>query len=532
MGRSMSAITPEVLSQLPSLADRWDQQLNRHFSVFVQQGRLYQSEWETDETGKDVFRDTQRVEWLVGAGANGIGALVRRGNRVLEAPLSYYATTRAWGISPGYEESDRGFSRPIDAACIICHSGRPNPVSGNAGEFRIPPFDELAIGCENCHGPGAAHVNAMRKQPEASAFPATDSTIVNPGKLNPWLADNICMSCHQTGDARVLQPRKTFRDFRPGQPLDETLAILMAPPTRESPPRSDLVQQYFSMKLSKCYRGSAGKLSCITCHNPHVQPSRDQAPTYYRSKCFICHTESSCTLPLATRQQSTPPDDCAGCHMAKRNLIGISHASLANHRIIATPDEPFPNATYEMTTASLPDLVHIDAIPGQPDNVAPLTLLQAYGNLSVDHREYLQRYFELGKQLESSEPNNTNVLEALAAQAFQSRTAEGDAAGITYLDRAIAQGSTTAWDFETLGSHLLRARKLEQAAECLREGIQRVPYDPKLYTLLAEGYAAMNRSAAATATLNEALRLFPQMDLLRAFMAQIQHSKPQTPGEQ
>lgn len=528
MGRSMSLVTPAILGELPNSAEFFVAPQNRHFSVAVRDVKLYASEWETDENGKDVFRETQPVEWLIGAGANGMGVLVRQGDQIFEAPVTYYAKLRGWALPPGYEDADRGFSRPIDTGCITCHSGRPNPVVGFAGKFQDPPFDELAIGCENCHGPGAAHVHEMRAETTSADLPNT--SIVNPGKISPWLADNVCMSCHQTGDARVPQPGKTFQDFRPGQPLDRTLALLMVPPTPENPPRSDLVQQYFSMKLSKCYRSSGEKLSCITCHNPHIQPSREKAPEYYRQKCLTCHSETSCTAPLETRQKTTPPDDCVGCHMPKRDVTEISHASLTNHRIVATPDEPFPDITFQLATDSLPDVVHLDAIPGQPDSISPSTLLQAYGQLGTGHREYMQRYFDLGKQLEALEPNDTNVLEALAAQALQLKTADGDRAAIGYLSHAIERGSSTAWDFETLGSKLLRARRFPEAIACLQKGIQRAPYDAKIYTLLAEGYAATNQKGQAAGILTRALQLFPQMDLLRAFLNQVRQPEHSVQG--
>jgi hypothetical protein len=243
MGRSMSAATPGIPPGLPASASFFDAQLNRHFSVSIRDGQIYESEWETDANGHDTFRQTESVEWLIGAGANGIGALVRRGNSVFEAPLTYYTKTGSWALSPGYEGSDRGFTRPIDASCISCHSGRPNPVENSPGQFRVPLFDELAIGCENCHGPGAAHVQQMRQTSPAARHVSPQT--VNPGKLSPWLADNICMSCHQTGDARVQQPGRIFEDFRPGQPLDRAVALFIVPPTPSSPPSADLVQQYF-----------------------------------------------------------------------------------------------------------------------------------------------------------------------------------------------------------------------------------------------------------------------------------------------
>jgi len=173
------------------------------------------------------------------------------------------------------------------------------------------------------------------------------------------------MSCHQTGDVRVLKPGKNHGDFRPGNPLDDTMSILMVPPKRESPPQSDLLEHYYSMTLSKCYRASGERMSCISCHDPHVVPTREEAPEYFKKKCLTCHTEKSCTLSLQVREQQHPADDCGGCHMKKRDVREISHSSITNHRILARPDEPFPDIAFQQTTAALPDLIHLNPAPGK-----------------------------------------------------------------------------------------------------------------------------------------------------------------------
>ena len=127
---------------------------------------------------------------------------------------------------------------------------------------------------------------------------------MNPARLTPYLADNICMACHQTGDVRVLKPGKTYQDVRPGQPLDDTLSILMVPTHARVSTRADHVQHYYSMTLSKCYRASAGRLGCITCHDPHTQPTAAEAPQYFAAKCLTCHTNQTCKLPLAARREN------------------------------------------------------------------------------------------------------------------------------------------------------------------------------------------------------------------------------------
>ena len=90
---------------------------------------------------------------------------------------------------------------------------------------------------------------------------ADTRSIINPGRLDPWLADNICMSCHQGRALRVLQPGKSYADFRPGTPLDHVMAIFAAPldPKGGSAPISPLLEHFSLMSLSKCYTATKGR---------------------------------------------------------------------------------------------------------------------------------------------------------------------------------------------------------------------------------------------------------------------------------
>lgn len=512
MGRSMSEIIPGLLEKIPTSASLFDDRTHRHFDIHAEDGKLFQSEYEI-EGGKELFRETHPVDWLIGSGANGFGALIRRGDFIFEAPLSFYSKTQSWALSPGYEFGDYGFVRPILPGCIACHSGRPQAVLDGNGKFLDPPFLELAIGCENCHGPGEAHVREMREG-DSGESSATHS-IVNPAKLKPWLADNICMSCHQTGDATVLKPGRNYRDFKPGTPLDDTLAIFMVPPRRDSP-QTDLLEHYFSMTLSKCYRSSGGRLSCISCHDPHVEPAREDAPAYYRGKCLACHTEKSCALPLGIRQRKAPPDDCAGCHMPKREVPVIAHAVLTNHRIVAEAEEPYPDAAFHMTTPRLPDLVHLTEIPGQrDDSILPTVLLQAYGQSMEAHPEYRAQYFALAKKLEQTDASNIDVLEALAALAIEQNS---DEAAMRYLEGAVKHNSTSPKTYEQLGTLMIRAGRYQEAVPVLERGIQQMPYDAILYKLLGSAYLSLHKNPEATTLLQQAVQHFPQDRTLRKLL--------------
>jgi hypothetical protein len=509
MGRSMSEITPALLGRIPTSTNIFDAKHKRHFDIFARENSLYQSEYETTADGKDVFRETRKLEWIIGSGANGSGPILRQDDYLFEAPLSFYAKPNRWALSPGYEFGDYGFNRPILPACISCHSGQARPILDGNGRFQEPPFAELAIGCENCHGPGLSHVAA------ANMGDPTGS-ITNPAKLSPWLADNICMSCHQAGDARVLQAGKTYRDFRPGAELDDTLSIFLVPFTRESAPKDDLLEHYLSMRLSKCYVKSGGRLGCIGCHDPHVQPSQQEAPAYFRQKCMACHTEKSCALPLTARQHKTPPDDCAGCHMPKRDVKVISHSVLTNHRIVAQAEEPFPDVAFHMTTPQLPDLVHLSASPARQKAPPLLTLLQAYGQIMLAHPEYRIRYWSVAEQLKPLQPDDVHVLEALADEALQKRTPSEAALATQYLEAAVRHGATNSADFEKLSELLQAANRQGDAVHALRQGMELAPYDAELYRHCSTIYFALNKVQEACEVAEKGRQRFPQDDAIRA----------------
>jgi len=518
MGRSMARVTTETLQAQPTSGSIEDKNTGLHFDVYARDGKLFQSEYELDSDGKEIFRDTREVEWIIGAAENGLGGLVRQGDYVFQAPLSFYSKAERWELSPGYELGNSGFNRPILPGCISCHSGRPNPMPEGNGHFANPPFSELAVGCENCHGPGLAHVLAHQVGFENDQ--GHDSSIVNPASLAPALADNICMSCHQTGDVRVLKPGKDYKDFRPGKPLDDTLSILMVSPKRESPPQQDLLEHYYSMTLSKCYRGSAEKLSCISCHDPHVEPTRAQAPEYFKKKCTACHTDKSCALSQQVREHQQPADDCAGCHMQKRDVREISHSSITNHRILTRPDEPFPEITFQQTTPALPDLIHLNPAPGKKGTPPPaLVLLQAYGELVEKHPEYLTRYHAVLDQLERTDPDDPLVQGALGNRDLHAGKYQE---AVERLQHAIKGGATKTVLYTDLADALVKLDRASEAVQVLKQAAERDPFNAELRKRLIVQLIQVKDYANARAQMDDYVQLFPADSFMRQLLARVQ----------
>jgi hypothetical protein len=512
MGRSIALADSGLFPGLSLPAHFTNSAIGRHFDLFVRDGKLYQSEYADASDSTEIFRDTRPIKWMIGAGINGYGPVVEQDHYLFQAPLSFYTKPGTWGPSPGYESTDLGFNRPILTGCIFCHSGRVNPVPETNGKYADPPFSETSIGCENCHGPGAVHIQAMKSEVGAGK----NLRIVNPARLSPYLADNICMACHQTGDVRVLKPGKAYSDIRPGRPLDDVLSIFTVPPTRESPPNADHVEHYYSMTLSKCYRSSQGCMSCLSCHDPHVEPTVAEAPAYYARKCLTCHTNRSCKIALQTRQRQSPPNNCAGCHMAKRDIQVISHSSATNHRILATPDEPFPDVTYHQITPALPDLIHLNPAPGQEAAAPPsLTLLQAYGELAADHPQYVDRYLDVLTTLEKSMPNNALVEAAVGRRELKSGNFASASTHLLHAVELVPPRATTCADLADALAHMGHT---EEAIKWLDKSIELDPFNPFTQRSLVVQLINLKQYARAREALEHYVQVFPQDTFMRQML--------------
>jgi len=517
MGRSMALATaPDHVANGTDTVSVFSEKLNRHFEFSRQGSDLYQTEYEL-ANGSEVFRATHKLDYVLGSGTHSHAYIVRRGNFLFEAPLSYYSQKKVWDLSPGYDVADRGFNRPIAAACIACHSGHPQPVREPTGLFRDPPFLELAIGCENCHGPGALHV--AEKASGAPAASPADGSIVNPSRLPANLSEDICMNCHQGGDTRILQPGKSYSDFRPGTPLYQTLAILRIPLERGGLSSSDLLEHNFSMHLSKCYRASGGRLRCLTCHQIHASTASGDATADYRAHCLTCHSKTSCRLPMPQRLREA--DDCVKCHMPKRQVQAISHSALTNHRILAHPGEPLPEAAFAEPTPGTPDLIYWNAPHDSKLQVLPpLMLLQAYGELMAKESRYQALYLAALDGLAKSAPDEPLVQAALGSRMLRSEFGSNDAA-IDHLTRAIELGFSAPAVYADLAEALTRAKREEEAAHSLERGIRLMPYEPVLYKSLVLRFINLKRYAEARKAMDQYMELFPEDDFIRGLLLKV-----------
>lgn len=508
MGRSMATAVPESRGS-PVLIH--SDTLNRYFKVFSDASGIYQTEYEQAGDVK-TFENTHKLSYVIGAGENGKSFAVQRGDYLFQAPLSYYSKEDKWALSPGFETVDQGFNRPIFDACITCHAGRPQAVANRDGLFRSPPFLELAIGCENCHGPGQLHI--AEKSRGIRAEP--DTSIVNPAHLPARLAEDICMKCHQGGDTRALLPGKYYDDVRPGVPLLQTVAIASLPLAAD---QGDLLEHHVSMKLSKCYRASAGKLSCLTCHNPHEEPDGTRAAAYFREKCLTCHTSANCTLSLQTRLAQQPPDNCIGCHMPKRGLTQISHSALTNHRIPARPGEEMPLDLPESQSTDLPNLLLLDNFAGAKP-LPDITKLSLYGELMTRDPRLQQPYLALLDRLADTSPNDPLVLAALGRKALLEKSPRA----VNLLQRAVRNGATSKATMIDLSEAQAETGNASDAISTLQQAEDLYPYSPEISKHLLLRLIQDKQYDRAKQVLERYVEQFPEDDFMRGKLAQVRRN--------
>ncbi|MBK8266661.1 MAG: hypothetical protein IPK80_35720 [Nannocystis sp.] len=255
--------------------------------------------------------------------------------------------------------------------CIQCHAvaGVPGYDEGGAAASRTA---ELGIACEACHGPGAAHVAANQapwRRYARHLADGTDPSIVNPARLDPRRASEVCGLCHSAAvfadEARWLREGAAFRA---GDRLEPEHGLLRHPLLADQPWVDALLaadpglidgrlwpdgtirvagRELTGMIESGCYQ--RGELSCLSCHQLHGADPDDQLARGMDGDgaCAGCHA----AIAAAPAEHSRHPRGSAGsgcleCHMP-RTTYGLLGA-IRSHRIdspeLSAGAEGRPNA--------------------------------------------------------------------------------------------------------------------------------------------------------------------------------------------
>ena len=346
MGQSFGLATPKKsVAKFGKESVIHDPTNDMWYHSYFRDSAMYMTEFRLE--GKDTtYSRTEKVDYIVGSGMHTNSHMHNENGYMFQMPMTFYAQKGQWDLPPGFENGyNSRFERKIGLECMTCHNSLPGFVEGSENKFSEIPN---GISCERCHGPGSLHVEEKMAGNIVDTSKYIDYTIVNPAKLSPDLQFDVCQRCHLQGNA-VLQPGKSFFDFRPGMKLSDYLTVFM-PKYQGAEDQFIMASHAERLKMSQCFLVTEAKITanpsdklrpykdaftCVTCHNPHVSV-RATADEHFNAACQSCHGTGKSKLDKCSDTQEhldAAQNNCVSCHMPRSGSIDIPHVTVHDHFI-------------------------------------------------------------------------------------------------------------------------------------------------------------------------------------------------------
>ncbi len=281
-------------------------------------------------------------------------------------PLSYQVEQRAFrpytdgtcgveALGLGTPMAWQAYDRVWNHRCIDCHVTAGDIGFDTAsGTYRTSWVDPGA-GCEACHGPGEAHVEAARAGRGGEGILGL-AELESPGQVE------VCGSCHAL--SFPFESRwGGNRPYRPGDRFQAAFLPLLRPQESEPftllthadrTPRSG-VMEYQGLTQSLCFlRGGA---TCSTCHDPHGGAAAHalRAPAGSADLCAGCHQDVVAAGEKHSHHAAGKPGGaCVDCHMPP--TVEALGTRLASHAI----DVPVPASQVDYGIPDACTLCHGD----------------------------------------------------------------------------------------------------------------------------------------------------------------------------
>ena len=334
MGQSFGFATKEKSAAdfSPAHALVYDSVLDYYYKPYWDNDSFYIMEFRVED-GDTVHKRIQRVDYVVGSGQHTNSHIFNVNGYLYQAPITFYTQKHRWDLAPGFEKgANTRFQRMIEIECMSCHNGYPEFVANSENKYTQL---KTGIDCERCHGPGSIHVLERQTTAQVDTSKGPDYSIVNPRRLSTELQNNVCQRCHLQG-ITVLNDGKTFFDFHPGMKLSEVMNVFM-PEYEGAQDKMIMASHVERMKKSRCFIES-GKMSCITCHDPHVSVKFTPREKFLNA-CQNCHGggagQHQCSESAQVR--AAKGNDCVACHMPHNSSIDIPHVAVTDHFIRKRP---------------------------------------------------------------------------------------------------------------------------------------------------------------------------------------------------
>ncbi len=239
--------------------------------------------------------------------------------------------------------------------CVTCHEkeGQGYGATPHA-RTKDPRSPASAQGCETCHGPGKAHVDAKGDKTKIKSFTS----------ISPREVSDTCTSCHNRNNHTNWQGSAHDSRNMSCVTCHSVHAAKSEKAQLRKVSQAETCQQCHRKEMLKFQRSAhmpvrEGKLECSSCHNPHGSTNVKmlRAGNTVNESCVSCHSEKrgpflwehapvrdGCTTCHDAHGSSNDrmlvakaPMLCQRCHVATRHPATIYDAvavSTKNNRII------------------------------------------------------------------------------------------------------------------------------------------------------------------------------------------------------
>jgi DmsE family decaheme c-type cytochrome len=192
--------------------------------------------------------------------------------------------------------------------CKGCHEDIYNKGFNNTPHWNLTKLADKH-GCEDCHGPGSAHVEG-----------GGDKTkIINPKDLTPARSSERCLTCHEYGEEHSNFSRSVH--LRNGVSCISCHSVHEARvmPALLTKPQPSLCYGCHEGQRSEFakpfrHRVNEGLLRCTDCHNVHggFVTRQLRSTASQDAVCFKCHSDKA--GPFVFEHVPVKTEGCMSCH--------------------------------------------------------------------------------------------------------------------------------------------------------------------------------------------------------------------------
>jgi DmsE family decaheme c-type cytochrome len=275
-----------------------------------------------------------------------------------------------------------------DAVCATCHEdalkGYSHTIHSKVLNETNAPNALARKGCEACHGPGQAHVDAGGGKgvggPDWMNFGSDEPAMVQ--KENA-----VCLQCHEGGEQRywMASPHQSrglscstchnvMNPKMDDAMLNASSQLAMCSQCHPMPRSQMMRRSHMPTRPGKVGAGGEAYMDCGSCHNPHgTATAKLITAVSVNENCYQCHAEKrgpflwehapvnenclNCHVPHGSTRpnmlNATGPKICQQCHIEtlhpsntydRNNRFSVSKQCVNCHQKIHGSNHPSGNA--------------------------------------------------------------------------------------------------------------------------------------------------------------------------------------------